>query len=114
MSTIAKKYINAVNKSPAVQYCKFVAVSPKKSEIRPSPNGCVIAAVNRNNKLTEINNINGSKSTEISKNIPNTPREFLMRILPATARSNPPDKKPPTIGTPFPIAYFIARRTTPS
>ena len=37
-----------------------------------------------------------------------------MRILPATARSNPPDKNPPTIGIPFPIAYFAALRTIPS
>ena len=42
------------------------------------------------------------------------PREFLMRMLPATARSNPPDKKPPTMGTPVPIAYFAALLVIPS
>ena len=37
-----------------------------------------------------------------------------MSMLPATARSKPPDKKPPTIGIPLPIAYFAVLRTTPS
>ena len=35
-------------------------------------------------------------------------------MLPATARSKPPERNPPTMGTPLPIAYFAARRTIPS
>ena len=114
INKIDKKYINAVNSKPAVAYCIFPAVSSKKSEIRLSPNGCVIAAVKRNITLTLINNISGSNSTATIKKILILPNAFLIKILPATAKSKPPDKKPPTIGTPLPIAYFIARRTMPS
>ena len=42
------------------------------------------------------------------------PREFLINTLPAIARSNPPERKPPTMGTPVPIAYFAALRVMPS
>ena len=99
---------------PAVQYCILSAVSPKKSEIRLSPNGCVTAAIKRSKTLTEINSTNGSINMESIRKMPILPKEFLMSTLPATARSNPPDKKPPTIGIPLPMAYFAARRTTPS
>ena len=109
-----RKYKNATNNMLVVQKFKFAAVSPKKSEIRLSPIGCAMAETNRSNKFNAINKRSGSKTTEIIKNIPKFPKEFLIKTLPAIAKSKPPDRNPPIIGTPFPIAYFAARRITPS
>ena len=112
--TIIKKYKKAVKSKLAVQYCKFPAVSSKKSDILLSPKGCVIAAVNRNMMFTAASITTGSNNTEIIKKMPKLPKEFLIKTLPATAKSNPPDKNPPTIGMPFPMAYFAALRAIPS
>ena len=85
-----------------------------KSEILGSEIGSIIAAVNFNKIENTPKLNNGLIIIKNSTNNTETPIVFLIKTLPATTKSKPSFKKPPTIGIELEIANFATLIEMPS